>query len=591
MSRWHICLISILLGASAAPAQRRGGGAAPQEPLRFRFMGPAVGNRIAAAAGVPGDPKVYYAGAASGGVWKSTDGGERWAPVSDSLPAAAIGALAVAPSDHNTVWAGTGEAWAIRDSDMMGDGIYKSTDAGQTWTHMGLDETGRIGRIVVHPTNPEIVFACALGRATGPQQERGVFRTADGGRNWQRVLFADPNTGCSGLAIDPNNPSVLFAGMWQVEMHTYAMYSGGTGSALYVSRDGGSTWKRLEGQGLPKSPVGKIDVAIARTNSKRVYALIQTADQGSVWRSDDGGETWITSSWARALIGRAGYYIRIEVSPSNPDEVLVANSSFWQSTDGGKTFRTVPWGGDTHDIWIDPANADRILVTHDAGMYMTTDHGKTSNRVTMPIGQMYHVSVDSDVPPRRGPTFRARSPAGAEAAVEAAAAARAARGSTDWAAANPVSPSPTPPTPTSSGPPATAAKSPAMTRERSSRAPSAPGSTRSIPSPTSPGTAATGPRPWPSTRSTTTPSTSAASTFSKPPTAVPVGASSVRTFPPRTPAASFLREESCPTTSASFTARWSSPSRPQRSKRASSGRVRTTERSGTPATAARAGTT
>jgi photosystem II stability/assembly factor-like uncharacterized protein len=390
-------IVAVLICIFPASAQRGGRGGQAPEPLQFRFMGPAVGNRISAAVGIPGDPSTYYVGAASGGIWKSTDSGGHFAPVSDMLPVAAIGALALSPSNHAIVWAGTGEAWAIRDSDMMGDGVYKSTDEGKTWTHMGLDETGRIGRIVIHPTNPDIVYACALGRTTGPQQERGVFRTNDGGKTWDRVLFADPSTGCSGLAMDPNDPKILFAGMWQVEMHSYGMFSGGPGSAVYVSRDAGSTWKKLDA-GLPHSPVGKIDVAVAAKNSKRVYALIQTADQGSLWRSDDGGDTWIAASKQRALIGRAGYYIRLAVSPSNPDEVLVANSSFWLSSDGGKSFRTVPWGGDTHDIWIDPMNANRILVTHDGGMYMTTDHGATSSRVSLPIGQMYHVAVDNDVP-------------------------------------------------------------------------------------------------------------------------------------------------------------------------------------------------
>ena len=181
-------------------------------------------------------------------------------------------------------------------------------------------------------------------------------------------------------------------------MHTYGLFSGGPGSGVYVSRDGGATWKRLEGHGLPKSPVGKIDVAVAAKDSKRVYALIQTADQGSIWRSDDGGENWKAGSWQRALIGRAGYYIRLAVSPTDPNEVFVANSSFHQSTDGGQSFRALPWGGDTHDIWIDPTDAGRILVTDDGGMYMTTDHGKTSHRISLPIGQMYHVAVDNDVP-------------------------------------------------------------------------------------------------------------------------------------------------------------------------------------------------
>jgi len=398
-----VLTVVLLLGSLPGSAQRGAGPGAPApEGLRFRFMGPAVGNRIASASGVPGDLNTYYAGAASGGIWKSTDGAKTFSPIFDDQQVAAIGALAVSSSNHNIVWAGTGEAWAIRDSDMMGDGVYKSTDAGQTWAHMGLFETGRIGRILIHPTNPDVVYVAALGRVTGPQKERGVYRTTDGGRSWRQVLFVDPNTGCSGLAMDPNNPQVLLAGMWQVEMHTYAMFSGGPGSAVYITRDGGEKWDRIEGRGMPKPPVGKIDVAIAPKDPKRMYALIQTADQGSLWRSDDGGATWTSGSWQRALIGRAGYYIRIAVSPSNPDEVLISNSSFWLSTDGGKSFNSGRGigGGDNHDIWIDPTNGNRIIVTHDGGMNVTNDHGTTSQRVILPIGQMYHVAVDNDVPYR-----------------------------------------------------------------------------------------------------------------------------------------------------------------------------------------------
>ncbi len=476
-------LVLVLLWSAPGSAQRGfgGGGPAAPEGLRFRFMGPAVGNRIATASGVPGDLNTYYAGAASGGIWKSTDGARTWTPIFDDQPVAAIGALAVSSSNHDIVWAGTGEAWAIRDSDLMGDGVYKSTDAGKTWQHMGLDATGRIGKIVIHPTNPDIVYVAALGRLTGPQQERGVYRTSDGGKTWQRVLFVDPNTGCSGLSMDANDPQVLIAGMWQVEMHTYAMFSGGPGSGVYISHDGGANWKRIEGHGLPKPPVGKIDVAIAPKDSKRMYALIQTADQGSLWRSNDGGENWQVGSWQRALVGRAGYYIRIAVSPANPDDILISNSSFWESTDGGKSFGSGRGigGGDNHDIWIDPTNADRIIVTHDGGMNMTNDHGKSSIRVTLPIGQMYHVAVDNDVPyhiysnmqddgtmrglsttPEAAPPFRAaQGPevAAAEAAAAAGAAAEA-NGITAWAAANPASRFRISPTPTSSGPPATATK-------------------------------------------------------------------------------------------------------------------------------------
>ncbi len=376
---------------------------APGEPLmppfRFRYMGPESAGRISAVAGIPGNATTYYAGAASGGVWKSVDSGRTFEPVFDDQPSQAIGALAIAPSDADVVWAGTGEAWAIRDSDVMGDGVYKSSDAGRTWKNMGLVETGRIGRIVIHPSDPKVVYVCALGRTTGPQQERGVFKTTDGGLTWQRSLFADPNTGCSGLTMDPHDPNVLVAGMWQVEMHTWAMFSGGPGSAVYVTRDAGATWKKGE-NGLPRSPVGKIDVAIARADSKRVYALIQTANQGSLWRSDDGAATWRVVSWDRTLIGRAGYYIRVDVNPANADEVLVANSSFHRSLDGGLNFTINGGGGcgDCHDIWLDPENPDHWVATGDGGMGITTDHGRTFTNVVLPIGQMYHVAVDNQAP-------------------------------------------------------------------------------------------------------------------------------------------------------------------------------------------------
>ncbi len=399
-TKWYVNVLSgflmaLLLGAGLA-AQRRF--PRPPQGFEFRFLGPAIGNRIASVAGVPGNPAVYYAGAASGGVWKTTDGTNTFEPVFDSQPAAAIGALAVAPSDPGIVWAGTGEAWAIRDSDVTGDGVYKSTDAGKSWTNMGLTETGRIGRIIVHPTDPNIVFVCALGRTTGPQPERGVYRTRDGGQHWDRVLFVDENTGCSGLTMDAHDPNTLFAGTWQVEMHTWGMFGGGPGSGVYVSHDGGTKWAKVESPGLPHSPLGKIDVAIAPTDSNRVYALIQTKDQGSVWRSDDGGRAWRVVNWDRRLIGRAGYYIRIAVGTGNADEVMVSDSSFWHSTDGGQTFYEVPWGGDNHDIWIDPKNPDRFVITDDGGMNVTTEHGRSFKRVTLPIGQMYHVAVDNQVP-------------------------------------------------------------------------------------------------------------------------------------------------------------------------------------------------
>ena len=236
--------------------------------LHWRFIGPE-GNRFSAAAGIPGDPSTYYVGAASGGIYKTVDGGVNWASLFDAQPVQSIGSLAIASSDANTVWAGTGEAH-IRSHISLGQGIYKSQDAGKTWRLMGLEATGRIARVVVHPTNPDIVLACALGTAYGPQPERGVFRTTDGGVTWTKTLFTDENTGCSDLAMDPKNPRVLFAGMWQIEIHTWGRRSGGPGGGLFKSTDGGATWKRLTGSGLPTKPVGKVAVAIARSNPNRV---------------------------------------------------------------------------------------------------------------------------------------------------------------------------------------------------------------------------------------------------------------------------------------------------------------------------------
>src|SRR5256885_10824266 len=253
--------LTVLLPMSLCAQQGSDSTRPPQDPFRFEYVGPPSAGRIGAVAGVPGDPSTYSAGAASGGVWKTTDSGQTFTPIFDHEPVQAIGALAVAPSDAKIVWAGTGEAWAIRDADIMGDGVYKSTDGGATWTHMGLTETGRIGRIVIHPTNPDIVFACALGRATGPQQERGVYRTTDGGKTWQRVLFVNPNTGCSGLAMGGHEPNVLFAGTWHVVMHTWAMFSGGPGSGGVVSRGGGTKGGRLS-NGPPPPPAGKKHVAL-----------------------------------------------------------------------------------------------------------------------------------------------------------------------------------------------------------------------------------------------------------------------------------------------------------------------------------------
>jgi photosystem II stability/assembly factor-like uncharacterized protein len=379
--------------------------------LKFRYVGPA-GNRVIAIAGIAGNPHTYYAGAASGGVWKTVDDGAHWEPVFDDQDVQSIGALAITPGDANTIWAGTGEAF-IRSNISIGNGIYKSTDAGKTWTRMGLERTGRIARIVIDPKNADVVFACALGHAYGPQQDRGVFKTTDGGRTWNRALFVDENTGCSDVAIDPNNPRMLFAGMWQLEIHTWGRTSGGPGSGLFKSADGGATWKRLTGRGLPEPPVGKISAQVAGSNSNRVYALIETGDgmptnngqktqNGSLWRSEDGGENWTMVSADRRLRGRTHYYTRFAVAPDNENEAYFLSAEFTRTLDGGQTSidltgRVAPIG-DNHDMWIDPSNGDRMVVAHDDGLSFSINRGKSWHHLQLPVAQMYHVTTDNQVP-------------------------------------------------------------------------------------------------------------------------------------------------------------------------------------------------
>ena len=395
--------------------------------LCWRHIGPE-GNRVSAVAGVPGDPLVYYAGAASGGIFKTTDAGIHWQPIFDDQPVASIGSLAVAPSDPSIVWAGTGES-CIRSHISVGEGIFKSVDAGKSWTRMGLEQTGRIGRVVVHPTNPEVVLACALGHAYGPQPERGVFRTTDGGASWEHVLFVDEHTGCSALAMDPANPRKLFAGMWQIDIKTWGRESGGPGSGLFVSQDGGTTWQRQQGHGLPMREVGKVKVAFAPSNPNRVYALIETGDgvplrgeetdRGQVWRSEDGGESWEVVSYDRHAMGRAHYYSHLFVAPDNEHEVYFLTSAYSVSLDGGRTLeprtgQSLP-GWDHHDMWIDPTNANRMIVGHDQGVSVSQTRGRTWRRQRLANAQMYHVTVDNQIPyyvygnQQDGPGFRGPS--------------------------------------------------------------------------------------------------------------------------------------------------------------------------------------
>src|SRR5437867_7504740 len=368
--------------------------------LHYRFVGPE-GNRAIAVVGEPGNPLIAYVGAASGGIWKPEDGGVHWRAVFDSEPAQAIGALAIAPSAHNVLWAGTGETFFIRSMTALGNGAYRSTDGGRSWQHMGLDSTGRIARIVIHPTNPDVVLVCALGRAYGPAQQRGVYRTADGGRTWTRVLFVDPNTGCSDLAIDPGDPNTLFAGMWQFEVKTWHLQSGGPGSGLWASYDGGVTWKRVVGHGLPdaKHVIGKVAVAVAQSNPNTVYALVEDRDP-TLYRSDDRGNFWRVVSRNHDMAERAPYYVRFAVAPDDEERLYFVSVRFSMSRDGGQTLGRSGFqaGGDNHDMWIDPLNPDRMMIAHDGGASITLTGGKSWTRVVLPIAQMYHVHTDTRVP-------------------------------------------------------------------------------------------------------------------------------------------------------------------------------------------------
>jgi photosystem II stability/assembly factor-like uncharacterized protein len=378
--------------------------------LRYRFVGPP-GNRAVAVAGIPGDPAIYYAGAASGGIWKTTDGGVHWQPIFDDQAVSSIGALAVAPSDSNIIWAGTGETF-IRSHISMGWGIFKSTDAGKAWQRMGLENTGRIGRVVIDPRNPDIVIAAALGHTYGPQEDRGLYRTADGGKTWTKVLFVDQNSGAIDVVMDPNNPDILFAAMWQIEVHTYGRVSGGPGSGIWTSHDGGVTWKKVTGNGLPTHPFGKVGLAMTKANSKRVYALIETArgipqndeptDVGTLWRSDDGGNQWSLVNSNANLLSRPAYYTRMAVEPDNADEAHFLSIGFSTTRDGGRTLirratEQTP-GFDNHDMWIDPLNGKRMIVANDEGVSISINRGETWVRIRLPIAQLYHVTTDNRVP-------------------------------------------------------------------------------------------------------------------------------------------------------------------------------------------------
>jgi photosystem II stability/assembly factor-like uncharacterized protein len=368
--------------------------------MKWRQIGPFRGGRVVAVSGIPGDPATWYFGGVAGGVWKSIDGGASWKPVFDEQKISSIGAIAIADSDHNIVYAGTGEA-CPRGNISYGDGVYKSLDAGRTWKNMGLRDTRHIGALIVHPKNPDIVLVAALGHAFGPNDERGVFRSADGGGTWTRVLYKDRDTGAIDVAFDPDNPNIVYASLWQMRRQPWNFSSGGPGSGLYKSSDAGITWKHLEGHGLPEGILGRIGVSVAGGGTGRVYAMIE-ASEGGLFRSDDAGANWFRVNDDHRFRQRAWYFSHVFADPKSPDIVYMLNTGAFRSADGGKSFALMPAPhGDHHALWIDPTDTRRMINGNDGGASISVDAGKSWTALyNQPTAQFYHVAVDNRFPYR-----------------------------------------------------------------------------------------------------------------------------------------------------------------------------------------------
>jgi len=395
----RIAILLTLILAAAAHAQKLD--PAQFKPLQWREVGPFRGGRVAAVEGIASQAKTYYFGGVGGGVWKTLDGGETWKNVSDGFFGGSIGAIAVSDWDPNVVYAGGGEV-TVRGNVSHGDGMWKSTDAGKSWTFIGLKESRHIPRIRIHPRNPDLIYAAVLGHLFAPSSERGVYRSKDGGKTWERVLFANDNAGAVDLAMDPTNPRILFASTWRVRRTPYSLESGGDGSALWKSTDGGDTWKDIStNKGLPKGTLGIIGVSISPSNPQNVYAIIE-AEQGGVYRSKDGGDTWEKTNESRDLRQRAWYYTRIYADPKDEDTAYVVNVRFHKSKDGGKTFTTIATPhGDNHDLWIAPNDPLRMIEGNDGGANVTTDGGRSwTGQDNQPTAQFYRVTTDNSFPYR-----------------------------------------------------------------------------------------------------------------------------------------------------------------------------------------------
>ncbi len=397
---WKVCslaflsLVSALIFAFVAAGQTLSKDSL--EGMKWRLVGPFRGGRVEAVVGVPGNPYVYYFGAAAGGVWKTTDAGVNWTPVFDHESSPSIGAIAIAPSDPNVIYVGTGEP-CFRGDITYGNGMYKSVDAGKTWTHIGLEDSRHIAKILIDPRNPDLVYVAALGHAFGPNEERGVFRTTDGGKTWQKVLYKDDKSGAVDLEFAGGNSHVLYAALYQVIRKPWDIVSGGPGSGLYKSSDGGSTWHPIKGHGFPDVLLGKIGIAASPADPQRVYALVEAAkDKGGIYVSHDEGETWQFVTGDHRLIQRAFYYIHIFADPSDADRIYVQNVGSYRSTDAGKTWQTLhPPHGDNHALWIDPENPKRLIAGNDGGATISVDGANTwTPEDNQPTAQFYHVAAD-----------------------------------------------------------------------------------------------------------------------------------------------------------------------------------------------------
>ena len=368
--------------------------------LEYRNIGPFRGGRSTACVGVPSQPMTFYFGATGGGVWKTVDGGVNWEPISDAFfKTGSVGAIAVADSDPNILYVGMGES-PIRGNVSHGDGMYKSMDAGKTWKHIGLDNTRQIARVRINPKNPDIVYVAALGHVWAPNDDRGVFRSKDGGKTWEKILFKSNKAGATDLILDPTNPNVIYANLWEVYRTPWDLESGGPASGMYKSTDGGDTWTEItRNPGLPKGVIGNSAITVSPVNPDRLWALVE-AEDGGVFRSDNGGKTWAKTNEQRDLRQRAWYYTRIYADPMNLDTVFVLNVSFYKSNDGGRTFSNMGEPhGDNHDLWVSPNDSNRMINSNDGGATISFNGGKTwSTQDNQPTAQFYRVLADSDFP-------------------------------------------------------------------------------------------------------------------------------------------------------------------------------------------------